>query len=258
MFLKQSLVISLLLGSSSLVIAPVVDAKPIPAIPAQTISQASSTEALDFLKLLDTVPVFGLMDENGEPLLARGEANNKTFRQAIFWLDPKDAAETLEKVVKEEPQLAGNVHVRPLALGQVLMFAESQEMLSDWRLKIIPKEQDLAAARAILALEKNAENAQFNDVPVFFATTGSELLIVEYEGEKIIPLFMSKADLQVALLKLVRVDPSVPRQVKIDCAPLEAVLAFLSDPKAEPLKEPVIFVPNWQAEQAAEFLAPEQ
>ena len=168
---RKSLAITALLSSGlALELSPAAIAEPLPPEP---LLQAQATQTpLDYLNLLNSIPVFGILDSSGNPILASGDYEGQTRQVAYVWMDPQEALAVLEEVRREDPALVADAEVTALALGEVLIFSESQEMPEDWLLQVIPRPVDVAAAEEIWALEDSDKTEDFEGIPMFYGTTG--------------------------------------------------------------------------------------
>ena len=253
--IRKTIAIATIIGGGILLeLCPQAIANPPQQAPIQ-LAQATSTEDLDYLKRLNSIPVFGILDDSGNPILASGNYDGQTRQVAFVWLDPQEAQSVLEEVRQEDPDLVANAQVAPLALGEVLSFSESADMPDDWLLQVIPRQEDVAAAKELWALEDSGKTGEFNGIPMFYGTTNEELLLVESEGESLLPVFSSKDELQGALIEIAEQDPEIPRQVRIEVTTLEDVLTWMTDPEIKPYISQIVFIPTWEAEQQAESMS---
>ena len=202
----------------------------------------------EVMSRLTSVPVFTLVDDKGNPIVGSVQDANKEQQPVLlFFLNHKDALQQLSFYQKEKPEDAKKAGIRLLSMKEVL---ESFDKIKD-KTKVIysiePNNTQLRTAVDLLKaegqlVEKDGKLVTKNgkafapDVPLFYPTTKGEdgrdrflpLSVEEVvDGKKrsdsFVPFYMSKADLDRDLQKLLK----APEQTKVEVKVL-MFNAFLS------------------------------
>ena len=175
------------------------------------------------MKILETVPVFALMNQQGGILLATPtQGDNKTPVAGIF-IDGQDAQNFLNNLKQKNPQAANGAQVVPVSLAKIYQL--SQEKKDQVQFVYVPHDAEVQAAQAILQ-QNGQQNTQFQGVPLFTAQSsdaGGAYLTIQQGDHQIVPMFFSRQELQAVLDRLKQVEPALAQKMKIQVVNLEGV-----------------------------------
>jgi len=201
------------------------------------------------IQKLQQVPVFTVANENGSPLVASGENDS---RVAGVFMSQQDAREFVGRLKKENPELGQQVQVVALSLGRVYQLDQENESKEDGiDFAYVPMEKEVESALSLLQ-EQGQQVQEFSGVPLFIARGGENegYLMVEREGQQIIPMFFEKSQLQEMVAQFKQSQPEQAQSVKIDVVTLQSMLQTLEEKNDEQLKQ-VVLVPS---QESLEFL----
>ncbi len=193
----------------------------------------------EVLKKLDPVPVFTIADEQGTPLVAEGENEEKV---AGVFVSLDDAKEFINQLKTENPELADKVRVVPVSLGEGFKLAgsaEGGENALDFA--YVPQEEAVTQAKTIG--EQNEQPYQ-GGVPLFVARggEGKGYLTFERNSQQVIPFFFDKAQLEQMVARFKEQQPEVAASVDIEVHSLEGVIETL-EAGSDEILEKIILVP---------------
>ena len=194
----------------------------------------------EVLEKLDPVPVFTIADEQGAPLVASGENEEKV---AGVFISQGDAKEFVNQLKTENPELAEKVKVVPVSLGEVYKLAGSAEgQESALNFAYVPEEESVTSAKTIG--EENEQPYQ-GGVPLFVARggEGKGYLTFERNSQQVIPFFFDKAQLEEMVARFKEQEPEIAANVDIEVHPLEGVIETLETGSDEIL-EKIVLVPS--------------
>ena len=197
----------------------------------------------EVLEKLDPVPVFTIADEQGAPLVASGEDQEKV---AGVFISHGDANEFVNQLKTENPELAEKVRVVPVSLGEVYKLAGSTEGAENGlNFAYVPEEEAVTSAKTIG--EENQQPYQ-GGVPLFVARggEGKGYLTIERNSQQVIPFFFEKAQLEQMVARFKEQDPEVAASVDIEVHPLEGVIETLETGSDEIL-EKIVLVPSTES-----------
>ncbi|AFZ44526.1 Tic22 family protein [Halothece sp. PCC 7418] len=197
------------------------------------------------IQKLQQVPVFTVANENGSPLVASGENNS---RVAGVFISQQDAQEFIGRLKKENPELGQQVQVVALSLGRVYELDQQNESKPDGLdFAFVPMEEEVESAMSLLQSQgQQVEN--FAGVPLFIARGGENegYLMVEREGQQMIPMFFEKDQLQQMVEKFKESQPEQAQSVQIDVVTLQSMIQTLEEKNDEQLKQ-VVLVPSQES-----------
>ncbi|MDR9403747.1 MAG: Tic22 family protein [Halothece sp. Uz-M2-17] len=203
----------------------------------------------EIIQKLQQVPVFTVANENGSPLVASGENDS---RVAGVFMSQQDAQEFVGRLKKENPELGQQVQVVALSLGRVYELDQQNESKPDGLdFAFVPMEKEVESAMSLLQSQgQQVEN--FSGVPLFIARGGENegYLMVEREGQQMIPMFFEKSQLQQMVEKFKENQPDQAQSVQIDVVTLQSMIQTLEEKNDEQLKQ-VVLVPS---EESLQFL----
>lgn len=201
------------------------------------------------IQKLQQVPVFTVANENGAPLVASGENDS---RVAGVFISQQDAQEFVGRLKEENPELASQVQVVALSLGRVYQLDQQNESEANGLdFTYVPMEEEVQSALSLLQ-QQGQQVENFSGVPLFIARGGENegYLMVEREGQQMIPLFFEKEQLQRMVDQFKQDQPQRAESVQIDVVTLESMLQTLEEKDDEQLKQ-VVLVPS---QESMEFL----
>lgn len=209
------------------------------------------------VKKLGTVPVFTITDNKGAPLIAsvpnrqnQGSAANQQNQQmsvAGVFINQSDAQAFVEKLKKENPELAKTVRVVPVSLGEVYKLDQAnQNKPNSLEVAYLPSKQQVDAAMALLRQGGKKDVNQFNGTPLFVATAGKEkgYLTIKQANQQVIPFFFNKEELQTMLDRFKQQQPNLASTVAIQVVNLEGVLQTLQTRNDQQLNQIILIPPK--------------
>lgn len=209
--------------------------------------QALALTEQEVVQQLGSVPVFTVTDSQGAPLVAT-EAGQPPIAGAF--ISQQDALAFIEELKRNNPQLANQVQVVPISLGEIYQLNNDagQPGQDNVRFAYVPMEEQVEQAVSLLKQE-DPEASEFQGVPLFVARgTGEQqgFLTIDIEGKPMIPFFFEKEQLQQRVQNM---------NVKIEVVPLEGVIQALQNGNDEFLKN-ILLVPSRESLQFLQTLSP--
>jgi nickel transport protein len=176
---------------------------------------ALSDEAI--VDKLEQVPVFIILNSDGQPLTAEAEVNEQEVSVPVVFIDGVAAEEFLARAREEDP----SARVALVDLGT--LFQET--VLNDSErvpLLYLPIGDELEAA---LDLQEN-----FEGVPLFIARQGADgpYLTISQDGESSLPMFFSRADLQTLLDRYSESNAGATDDIVVQVLSLEWLLGMMA------------------------------
>jgi nickel transport protein len=203
---------------------------------------------------LRTVPVFTITDNKGAPLVAsvpnpqnQGSAANRQKQMSVagVFINQSDAQAFVEKLKKENPELAKTVRVVPVSLGEVYKLDQAnQNKPNSLDVAYLPSQHQVDAALALLRQSGKKDANQFKGTPLFVATAGKQkgYLTIKQANQQVIPFFFNKEELQSMLDRFKQQQPNLASTVGIQVVNLEGVLQTLKTRNDKQLNQ-IILVP---------------
>lgn len=193
---------------------------------------------------LEQVPVFLILNSDGQPLTASATGENEAeVKVPVVFLD-NETAETFLSRAQEEDAEAG---LALIDLGT--LFQETQSPEGPAPLMYFPEEDELAAAATI--------QADFRGVPLFFARRGEDgpyLTLTLDNGEASLPMFFSRSDLQVLLDRYTEENPGEATAIAVEVMSLEWLLAAMSSNDDPDLNEQLDQVRLFPSSEVLQYL----
>lgn len=196
------------------------------------------------IKILQPVPVFTLVDAQGAPIVAVVE--NKQV--AGVFISQQDAQEFFQKLQQQNPDLAKQVKVQPISLGEVFKFAQAQEGKPEGlNVQYVPIPEEVELAKKVMS--ENGGQYQ-GGVPLFAAKVGEDqkYLMIERDNVQKIPFFFEKAQLQKFIDQFKKEKPELASNIKIEVVPLESVIATMEQRDDEGLTK-ILLVPSQESQE---------
>ena len=192
----------------------------------------------EILKILQPIPVFTVINEEGAPLI--GVLKDKDGKDVPFtqiFISRQDAQQFFQQLKKEQPEIASKFKVQFVSLGEVYKLENANADKPDGlQFAYIPRPQQIESAQQVLK-ENNQEYR--GGVPLFVARGGPQqgYLLVEQNNEQIIPLFFEKEQIQRMIDGVTKNNPELASTLKIEVIPLEIMIATLEQKDDEGLKK---------------------
>ena len=211
-----------------------------------TLLAATPIQALpesQIVEKLQGIPVFALTDSDNL-LLTASVANEqgKPAKGGAFF-SQADAKTFLQKLQKENPSLAKQVEVRPIALSEVYKAQMSLDPKKRVDILYIPSQSQVKTALN-LAQKLEPSLKQFNGVPLFVAKNskkGTYLTFIDKNNKSVVPVFFDRDQLQPLINRFKQQQPN--STVDIQVLTLEAVLDGMRS-KNDSLYDSLVFGPS--------------
>ncbi|WP_017299608.1 Tic22 family protein [Nodosilinea nodulosa] len=184
---------------------------------------------------LEQVPVFIILNSDGQPLTASAEVDNQERKVPVVFIDGEAAHEFLARAQQEDPSAeVALVDLGTLYKETVLSHDEQTPLL------YLPIGNELETATQ---LESN-----FQGVPLFIARQGADgpYLTINQDGKTSLPMFFSRNDLQTLLDRYEENNADAANNIVIQVLSLEWLLATMtnnSDPALDAQLEQVRLFP---------------
>lgn len=197
------------------------------------------------IELLQPIPVFTIADDQGSPLVAVGEDQQKYT--GIF-MSQNDAQQFFQQLQKDKPDIAQKVKVQPVSLGEIYKIQNSNANKPDsLKFAYVATANQIQSAQEIL--KANGQEYQ-GGVPLFVAKGGPDegYLTIEQNNEQVIPFFFDRGQIQSMIDRFKQEQPEVAADVVIEVVPLESVMSTLTTSDDEMLTK-IRFVPSAESQQ---------
>ena len=194
----------------------------------------------EVVKVLQEVPVFTIMTDEGIPLIRTLE-DDRNITQVF--MSQQDANQFLTQLKEVQPELANQFKVQALPLGQVYRLALSiNKEKESLTFAYIPMRSAVDSAKKVLS--DNGEQYQ-GGVPLFVLRDGPEndIVVMEQGDKPVIPFFFEQSDIQALAEQMKKEAPDIAETVKIGVVTLEGVINVLQTDDQEMLKN-IILVPS--------------
>lgn len=199
------------------------------------------------IEKLAAVPVFTITDAQGSPLVASPQNGEGQGAVAGVFLSQEDAQSFLNRVTQQDPEVAGNVQVTPVSLGQVYQLAQrsSQENAG---LQFAYFADDAQIQSAVQLLQSSGQDIsveQFNGVPLFLArsTADGGYLTVTSEDQQVIPVYFEREGLQRLLDRVEQQQSDLAGNVEIQVVSLQGVIATMESSENPDLEQIMLIPP---------------
>lgn len=189
------------------------------------------------LEKLNGIPVFLIVNEEGQSLTASVNANEQEQQVPIVFIDSTEAEAFIEDAENEGSEIAANAQIAILPLSDV--YSEAVEQLEGAEsLVYIPSAESLSQAATIT-------ESEIQGVPLYAAV---DLERDQYllTSENTLPMFFSLQDLQTQVSSLVASNPEIEETIGVEVTTFETVLNNMTanDPEVDQLLELIQFVPD--------------
>ncbi|WP_277873644.1 MULTISPECIES: Tic22 family protein [Cyanophyceae] len=185
---------------------------------------------------LEQVPVFVILNSDGQPLTAAAEVDDQEVKVPVVFIDGEAAEEFLTRAQEEDPSAeVALVDLGTLYQETVLGDEEKVPLL------YLPIGDELDTA---IALQSN-----FQGVPLFIARQGADgpYLTINQDGQASLPMFFSRDDLQTLLDRYSESNAEAADDIVVQVLSLEWLLATMtsnSDPELDAQLQQVRLFPS--------------
>ncbi len=184
---------------------------------------------------LQRVPVFTITDAQGAPLVSGNFAG--------VFIHPDDAYAFISRLRENNSELAGQVRVIPVSLGEIFQLdTANQNQDGDLNFAYVPMREQVQRAL------QETRQEEFQGVPLFAARGGNEqgYITLQQENEQRIPFFFEREQLETLLSRFREQQPQLAATVEVEVVPLEAILATMSESNNQQLNQ-ILLVPSENA-----------
>jgi hypothetical protein len=212
------------------------------------LSAAALTEE-QIVSTLETVPVFLILNSQGQPLTATASADDADeVKVPVVFLDNETAQEFLSRAQQED----ANAQIALVDLGSLFQEVQSQAAGGQAPVMYFPEEDELTAATTI--------QDDFRGVPLFFARRGPEgpYLTITQDGVSSLPMFFSRQDLQSLVNRYVQENPGEARAISIEVLSLEWLLAAMTSSDDPELDEQLQRIRLFPSSEVLQYLRSQQ
>lgn len=196
---------------------------------------ALSDEAI--VRKLQQVPVFIILNSEGQPLTASAENNAaEEMKVPVVFIDGETAETFLEQAqTEDESAQVALVDLGTLYQETILNEEETTPLL------YFPIDEELAAA--------NDLQSDFRGVPLFIARQGTDgpYLTINQDGESSLPMFFSRDDLQTLLDRYAETNAEGIDDISVQVLSLEWLLNAMTaneDPELDAQLEQIRLFPS--------------
>ncbi|MFQ4135222.1 Tic22 family protein [Nodosilinea sp. PGN35] len=185
---------------------------------------------------LEQVPVFVILNSDGQPLTAAAEVDDQEVKVPVVFIDGEAAEEFLLRAREEDPSAqVALVDLGTLYQETVLNDAEQVPLL------YLPIGNELETA---VRLQSN-----FQGVPLFIARQGADgpYLTINQDGQASLPMFFSRNDLQTLLDRYQQTNADAADDVVVQVLSLEWLLSMMAsnnDPELDAQLQQVRLFPS--------------
>jgi hypothetical protein len=206
---------------------------------------------------LGGIPVFTIADDKGVPLVATNKNRQGTEVSSVagVFMSQRDAQGFMDRLKKQSPNVAKNVRVTPVALGEIYKIAQSAENKKEkLTFAFVPKEEQVSIAKGLLQ-ESGKKVEQFQGVPLYVAKAGKEqgYLTIQQGNQQVIPFFFEKGQLDKMVENFKKQKPDLAKTVKVQVINLEGFIQALKS-KDNPELSQVMLVPSTESIQFMQSL----
>lgn len=173
------------------------------------------------VQILQGIPVFTIADKQGAPLVAVDDKNQKV--SGVF-ISQQDAQKFFTDLKSKKPDVAGQVSVQPVSLGEVMKITAANLNKPDsLRFAYVPEQSQVQAAQRLLGKEYQG------GVPLYAARGGKEqgYLTIQQNNEQVIPFFFEEKQINEMVERFKKDKPDLAATVKVEVVIMENVLATL-------------------------------
>ena len=191
------------------------------------------------LEKLGSVPVFLIINGDGQSLTASVDNEDTALQVPIVFINSAEAENFLSQAESEQAEFADDANIAVLPLSELYTEASAQ-LEGPNSLVYIPSTEAVNQASGIV-------NTEVQGVPLFAAVNSENDQYLLTDNDTL-PMFFSLQDLQAQLSPLYASNPGLEESIDIDVVSFEAILGNMTtdDPELNQLLELVQFVPSSQ------------
>lgn len=221
--------------------------------------QALALPKDQIMQKLQDVPVFTITDPQGSPLVASvSNGDNKKGTVAGVFISQRDAQAFIDRLKKDQPDLAKSVRIVPVSLAEVYQLEESTKNKPDHLdFAYVPVQKQVESAVALLR-QSGQQVQQFNGTPLFVARAGKDqgYLTIQQGNQQVIPFFFDKEQLQGMVDRYKQQQPAQAGTVQIQAVTLEGVIQTLKTSDNQQLKN-IMLIPSQESIEFLRSLSPQ-
>ncbi len=210
------------------------------------------------LQRMDRIPVFTLINDKGQPVVAtppKGAKTNAT--QIIYFFLGKQELSNFQKIVqKSDPNSAKTLKPKAITLKQAMELGKEYKK-NKVTIEINPLQSSLNYALK-LAQEKDKKLKVYPGVPIFTLTDKAEKnsLSIKQNGQAIQPFFFDSRDAEKTLGELKKKNPDLAKNTRISVRPFQDIFAILKQMKDVKQANQIAIVPSSESLLYARSLTP--
>lgn len=210
------------------------------------------------LQRMDRIPVFTLINDKGQPVVATPPKGAKTdATQIIYFFLGKQELSNFQKIVqKSDPKSAKTLKPKAITLKQAMELGK-QYRKNKVTIEINPMQNSLNYALK-LAQEKDKKLKVYPGVPIFTLTDKSEknALSIKQNGQAIQPFFFDSQDAERTFGEIKKKNPDLAKNTRISVRPFQDVFTILKGMKDVKQANQIAIVPSSDSLQYARSLTP--
>lgn len=198
------------------------------------VPKALALPEAEVVKVLQGVPVFTITTEEGGPLIATLEDDQKVTQ---VFMSQQDANKFLAQLKEKQPEIGNKVRVQPVSLAAVYSFALANNTETEsLQFAYIPMASAVDSAKKVL--NDNGQQYQ-GGVPLFTLRGGPDnsILTIQQDNQEVIPLFFEKAPLQAIAEQMKKDQPDIANTMQMEVIPLENIIGLLQSKDDAMLKQ---------------------
>ncbi len=198
------------------------------------VPKALALPEAEVVKVLQGVPVFTITTEDGGPLIATLEDDQKVTQ---VFMSQQDANRFLAQLKEKQPEIGNKVKVQPVSLGAVYSFALANNTETEsLKFAYIPMASAVDSAKKVLS---DSGQQYQGGVPLFTLRGGPDnsILTIQQDDQEVIPLFFEKAPLQAIAEQMKKDQPDIAETMQMEVIPLENIIGLLQTKDDAMLKQ---------------------
>jgi|GEM_PF-939238 len=220
-----------------------------------SLSSSIKTLALPTEQIVKTlhIPVFAVLDEQGQPLVGQVEDKDKDKKQfaTYIFISQKDANEFFAQLKKTNPDLVKKRQVTFLPLDTVYQAQISQAKPNEVLFLYRPEQKEVEEAKKI---SSQTGQEYKGGVPLFVVRGVNKdqgYLTIKQKDQEVIPLFFELHQLELLLEQVKKNKPELAANLKIEVIPLEGFIASMKNSN-DPIFGKFILVPSQETIKAVQ------
>lgn len=229
-----------------------------------TLAQAHTALALSedqVIEKLNTVPVFTIVDQKGNPLIVTVKDKDKKDSSILpLFMDQKSVSDAYGNLQKDNKAVKDS-QIGVLPLGQAFKVIREEQKKKDAKIGFQFLTDPKTISYALDLFKKtDAKATSFPGIPVFYAMGSDEknkskgFVTFEKDGKQYVPLFLDQADIERNLSELKRSKPELAKQMVVEVAPLDSVINSMLEGKNDDQLKSLTFIPSLTSVQYVQTL----